>query len=217
MLYQKDGPSFNARLGTSVEIIGDVNGDGRAEFAAGASVIDKTFIYSGADGQLLYEKYGWVVGKVGDVNRDGRADFIVGDPAFNEIVVYSGIDSDTLARIFNAVVGEFGRAVDGGEDVNGDGPPDIIVSAPRTDPNGISDAGSVYVYDLNLPCPFSKGDLNNSGNLSPADVVLMLNCVFTASGICDICFTDVNCSGNLSPADVVIELNMVFSGELPPC
>jgi len=62
--------------------------------------------------------------------------------------------------------------------------------------------------------------MNASGGLSPADVVLMLNCVFLSSGSsgeCDFCFADVNCSGGLSPADVVIELNMVFLGAGPGC
>ena len=35
------------------------------------------------------------------------------------------------------------------------------------------------------------------------DVVLMLNCVFLASGACNSCFADVNCDGALMPADVV--------------
>lgn len=216
LLYQKYGPSFNARLGSSVAIIGDVNGDGRAEFAAGASVVQKTYVYSGATGDLLYEKFGHIVGKGGDVNRDGRADFIVGDPTFNEANVFSGADGSLLGKLNHPSSAALGAAVDGGEDVNGDGPPDFIVGAPHSDPNGLSDAGSVYVFDLNLPCPYAKGDMNNSGDLSPADVVLILNCVFLGSGICDLCFADVNCSGNLSPADVVIELNAVFQGE-PLC
>lgn len=66
-------------------------------------------------------------------------------------------------------------------------------------------------------CTAWKGDMNASGGLSPADVVLMLNCVFLGTGSCDFCFADVNCSGNLSPADVVIELNAVFLGTAMPC
>ncbi|MGE5693375.1 MAG: IPT/TIG domain-containing protein, partial [Candidatus Zixiibacteriota bacterium] len=76
-------------------------------------------------------------------------------------------------------------------------------------------------YSLNpftvITCAATLGDMNGSGGLSPADVVLMLTCVFLASGSCDLCFADVNCSGDLSPADVVIELNMVFLGAGPGC
>ncbi|MGH8003530.1 MAG: DUF7450 family protein, partial [Limisphaerales bacterium] len=62
-----------------------------------------------------------------------------------------------------------------------------------------------------------KGDLNGTLDLSPADVVLMLQCVFLGIGDCDLSFSDVNCSGNLSPADVVLELNAVFLDEDFPC
>jgi len=62
-----------------------------------------------------------------------------------------------------------------------------------------------------------KGDMNASGDLTPADVVLLLNCVFLASGNCDLCFADANCSGDLSPADVVLELNAVFLAAPLPC
>jgi hypothetical protein len=59
--------------------------------------------------------------------------------------------------------------------------------------------------------------MNASGDWTPADVVLMLNCVFLGTGDCEFCYADVNCSGGLSPADVVIELNMVFAGAGDGC
>ena len=62
-----------------------------------------------------------------------------------------------------------------------------------------------------------KGDLSNDGQLTPADVVLMLNCVFSGSGNCPLSVADLNCNGDLSPADVVLELNLVFSGAGLPC
>lgn len=67
--------------------------------------------------------------------------------------------------------------------------------------------------------PFSgiKGDLSNDGQLSPSDVVLMLNCVFAGTGNCPLSVADLNCSGGLTPADVVLELNLVFSGTTLPC
>jgi hypothetical protein len=62
-----------------------------------------------------------------------------------------------------------------------------------------------------------KGDLNGSLDLTPADVVLELNCVFLGEGDCDLSFSDLNCDGTLSPADVVLELNAVFVDEDFPC
>lgn len=219
------------KAGVDVAKAGDVDADGCSDFmtAKGASI----FIYSGATGVLIHQKDS--IGNIsiagaGDVDGDGYDDFMAGNP-FAEpdsiddagsVYVFSGATGYLLIQI-NGTAGSdstgdrLGYAVAGLGDLNGDGKSEIIAGAPQYDPNGVSDAGSAFVYSFSFPCPVAKGDMNNSGGLSPSDVVLMLNCVFTASGICGVCFTDVNCSGGLSPADVVIELNMVFSGEPPPC
>ena len=80
------------------------------------------------------------------------------------------------------------------------------------------DAGTAYVYGLYGPCTCpQKGDMDGSGNLSPVDVVLMLNCVYLVSGNCDMFFADVDCSNGLSPAYVVLELNAVYLAAAFPC
>jgi len=63
----------------------------------------------------------------------------------------------------------------------------------------------------------SKGDMDGDGNLTSADVVLMLNCAFLGLGTCDPCFADLDCDGVLTATDVVIELNLVFLGVLTNC
>lgn len=83
--------------------------------------------------------------------------------------------------------------------------------------------GIGFWYGSTRVCAASKGDMNGVGGLSPADVVLMLNCVFLANGAgtiggdCNICYADVNCSGDLSPADVVSELLATFNAVAFPC
>jgi hypothetical protein len=62
-----------------------------------------------------------------------------------------------------------------------------------------------------------KGDLNGTLDLTPADVVLMLNCVFLGTGDCDLSFSDLDCNEALTPADVVLELNAVFLDADFPC
>jgi hypothetical protein len=62
-----------------------------------------------------------------------------------------------------------------------------------------------------------KGDLNGTLDLTPADVVLSLNCTFLGTGDCDLSFSDLDCNGMLSPADVVLELNAVFLDMDFPC
>lgn len=64
--------------------------------------------------------------------------------------------------------------------------------------------------------PSARGDVNRDGSLTSADVVLILSCVFTATGPnCSFCQTDVNCDFARTPADVVQELNYVFTGTAP--
>ncbi|MCI0405535.1 MAG: hypothetical protein L0Z48_12360 [candidate division Zixibacteria bacterium] len=85
-----------------------------------------------------------------------------------------------------------------------------------------ADGPHKYTAWLVEACAAAKGDLNGVGGFSPADVVLMLRCVFNAdgtgtiTGTCDLCFADVNCDGNLTPSDVVLELNRVFAGSTAP-
>jgi len=61
------------------------------------------------------------------------------------------------------------------------------------------------------PPATTRGDLNNDGFLTPADVVLELNLVFLGeippAGAAE---GDVNCDGLYTPADVVLLLNKVF-------
>ena len=66
LLYQVDGASTADRFGNSVSMAGDVNGDGAGDFIVGAWFADpgnktnagSAYVYSGADGSLLYQKNG---------------------------------------------------------------------------------------------------------------------------------------------------------------
>lgn len=86
------------------------------------------------------------------------------------------------------------------------------VTCVTSDPTGNATCSFAVTVPVRL-----KGDMDASSDVTLADAVLMLNCVFLNSGNCDPCFADVNCSGDLSPADVVLELNAVFLGRGFPC
>ncbi len=70
---------------------------------------------------------------------------------------------------------------------------------------------SVIYQTSGGPPATTRGDLNNDGFLTPADIVLELNLVFLGqippAGAAE---GDVNCDSQLTPADVVLLLNKVF-------
>jgi hypothetical protein len=102
--------------------LGDVNGDGRGDFAVGlhldsAAALNagSVRVYSGATGALLWnqygssagERFGFSLGLTDDVNGDGRADLLIGAP-FNDasgqdagrVRLVSGADGSLLQQFF---------------------------------------------------------------------------------------------------------------------
>lgn len=170
VLHTVAGSGEGDYLGYSVSGAGDVNGDGRDDFIAGAFRNDTNatdagaaFVYSGADASVLYEYYGteiedWLgrtVAGLGDINHDGYGDFAITayradvDDMMNAgiIFVYSGADGELLYELHGEAAGdELGIAVGSAGDVDGDGTDDIVAGAHRTDPDGNKQTGTVYVF-----------------------------------------------------------------------
>lgn len=171
LLYKMNGAGFGDNFGFSVAGVGDVNGDSRPDFIVGAPYADpdgrfdagSAYIYSGANGAMLYQKkgavigdyFGWSVAGSKDLNADGKAELIIGAPHTNpgnrfwagSAYLYSGATGALLFQKDGLVAGDnFGWSVAGTGDLNGDGTPDFIASAPVADPGGLTDAGSVYIY-----------------------------------------------------------------------
>ncbi|MGE5692536.1 MAG: hypothetical protein ACM3YF_02020, partial [Candidatus Zixiibacteriota bacterium] len=66
-------------------------------------------------------------------------------------------------------------------------------------------------------CPSRPGDLNADGQLTFADLILLLNCTFHRKGVCPGCVVDLTCDGTLSPGDVAALLTAIFLGQQPGC
>lgn len=148
------------KLGAGAAGTGDVNGDNVGDQilgAPGAGSFGKAYVYSGADGSLLFAtnadaggaQYGvFFVAGVGDVNKDGRRDVYVGDYAANggrgKAYVYSGVDG-SLIRSFSGTAGAGLGCGRGAGDVNYDGYADLLIGH-YTNSQGASAAGRVVLY-----------------------------------------------------------------------
>lgn len=167
LLYQINGTDSGQVFGVSVAMVGDVNGDNRADFLIGAPYADpgglsdagSAYLYSGMNGILLQQKdgvapddnFGWSVARAGMINADAIPDYVIGAPYADSgsiagagiVYVFSGAGGGLLFRKFgDSASVNLGWSVAGAGDVNVDGRADIIASAPYAD----SDSGAVYVY-----------------------------------------------------------------------
>lgn len=166
LLHDVPGLAAGELFGTAVALTGDLDGDGRCDFAAttvaGAQNRGAIRAYSGLDAHLLWEvqgstagqRFGASLARIGDVDGDGRPDLIVGA----WLASFTGALQTGLARVVSGASGatirehrgdsaqdHFGWTVAGLGDVDGDTVQDYAVAAVDDDDNGGS-AGSVRVF-----------------------------------------------------------------------
>ncbi len=108
--------------GLSVAAAGDINGDGFDDLIVGAPGLTASAL-SGAS-YVVFGKASGFAGTIDLSSLDGTTGFKITGP-----------------NIFDAV----GQSVASAGDINGDGFADLIIGAPRSDPNGITSSGASYV------------------------------------------------------------------------
>ncbi len=141
-----DGSQHPGRaFGEYLALLGDVDQDGYADFAAGWESAGELWIIGGPDGHVIRRHiYGGGLSgflsaaPIDDVDGDGAGDYIVGVPNLNTggVFLHSGKTGEQLLHIppvpgypDNYTWAYFGRAVAGMGDMDGDGSPDLAVSA----------------------------------------------------------------------------------------
>jgi len=160
LLYDILGDAAFDSMGASVAGLGDLDGDGFDDFAAGARNASigllktgQVRVFSGQTGAVLFTHNGatanaimHMVNSAGDVNGDSTPDYLVGSPGADVAAVYSGADGTALYSFSGNSAGDgFGSRLAGIGDVDHDGSADVIIAAPADDRNGPA-AGSVTVY-----------------------------------------------------------------------
>ncbi len=126
-------------------------------------------------GEASNDYAGYAISGAGDTNNDGYADVIVGAPQADEggsssgsAYLVTGPINTTVdlasadALLYGITANDYaGRAVSGGNDLNGDGTDDVIIGAYKND-TAASDAGAVYAF---------LGPLTGASALSSADAI----------------------------------------------
>jgi hypothetical protein len=166
LLWTADGLVGGEGLGRALAGIGDVNGDGKGDLAAGApgdgfAQPGTVRVLSGADGTQIYaltvgsppELFGAAVAKLGaDLDADGAPEIVVGAPGDfstqGRVEVRSGRTGSLLWSVTASAFGsQLGYSVAALGDVNGDGVSDVIAGAPREfDPATGKTPGAIYAY-----------------------------------------------------------------------
>ncbi len=166
LLHEHFGVAAGDEVGRALAVIGDLDGDGLADYAVGAPRADPfgrtnagtVELCSGADGSRIRLHYGsadhdWLgsaIAAPGDLDGDGVADVVAS--AANaaghagEVLAWSGASGALLWSVSGAApLDRFGDALCAVDDLDGDGVRELLASATGADSFGLQNTGLVQL------------------------------------------------------------------------
>ncbi|RMH31477.1 MAG: hypothetical protein D6692_00390, partial [Planctomycetota bacterium] len=171
LLYELQSDVAFDGFGVSAAPINDINDDGLPDLLIGAahpgadpvSMTGRAFVYSGADGDLLYtlvnpsstHRFGESVTTLGDIDADGHGDFAIAAPGINQevgkVFIYSGSTGAVLGSLQGGPGDLFGASISSVDDYDGDRLADLAVSDPLAPAGfdtetGLTRRGHVRLY-----------------------------------------------------------------------
>src|SRR5262249_9124485 len=141
VIREWDGEGAGDQFGWIARSIGDVDGDGAADFVTSAPTKNvggenagRVYAYSSRSGQLLWSadgrpgaQIGTGLESAGDPDGDGVADVIASAPGSETAYVYSGKDGHVLLTFHGEAKGDnFGNHVSSAGDIDHDGYADVF-------------------------------------------------------------------------------------------
>jgi hypothetical protein len=157
-----EGTQAQEMLGTAIAGVGDMDGDGLADYAIGSWNYASNglfgngdvVVHRGSDGGVLWSVEGTVtnqyvgfsVAGVGDVDGDGKPDVLVGD--YNGVVNLYGATGSVIYTLSGQASSLFGYSLASCGDVDGDGMRDLLIGAPGYSSGSptIPFCGGAYVF-----------------------------------------------------------------------
>ncbi len=191
-LVEVNGIASLERIGRTLALVGDLNGDGRSEWMAGSHTalndrgIARVYTFNGSNATVLYEfqgsssgsRLGFSLDSMEDINNDGVPDLLVGS-AFDGYYIFSGADGSELRHTTLGSEPTLGTAVVNIADITGDGIKDLAIGAIQSSvfnpgtgrvyvKNGATDATLFTIDGANAGDEFSlaladAGDWNGDG------------------------------------------------------
>lgn len=155
-------------FGASVSRVPDTNSDGVDDLLIGAfqhsGAEGAAYLFSGSDGAQIHAfvspnaepggRFGNAVAGIPDIDGDALGDVAIGayweNNRSGRVYLFSGASGTVIAELASPnseADAFFGAAVEGSEDLNGDGRGDVTVSAPYESPGtSPNEAGRAYVF-----------------------------------------------------------------------